>query len=548
MGSVDVPVTVAPAGAAVGGVRVLVVDDSTDHRTLMRRALLQADFVVETAASADEARAQLHDRDIDLVLLDYRLPGASGIEVLADIADLPAPPSVIMVTGAGNTDVAVEAMRLGAIDYVSKDSGYLDELPEVVLRAWRHHDLASRARDLHRLSLLVASAQDRDGLFEEVVDGAASLLRATACVLLLDEEGRLHRVATGGDPPDLLTDMAGESSERVCSDPKPRYEGDRLLVPLPRGDGSCTGVVVVWTDAIRQRNEELELAAAFASFAGIALRNLQQRELEHDLLEELQQTVDARRDFITSVSHELRTPMTSIAGFATTLVDHWEDLDVDQRLDMLMRVKRNTDDLRTLVEEMVDLAALDRGQAVTSDPVVLDIAGQISEVVADAGDLLDGRDVTLDTAAAVEVHADPALVRRTMHNLLTNAVKYSGDGEPIEVRCHVADGHVRIEVEDHGIGLEPRVAARVFDPFFRATPSVANAVRGAGIGLALVKEYVRLMHGEVGVRSTPGDGSTFWFTLPRANDAPVDLGATDDVVTLDDPDAGWSSSVSSPGS
>lgn len=526
---------------------MLVVDDSTDHRTLMRRTLRQADFVVETAASADEARTQLRDHDVDLVLLDYRLPGASGIEVLADIADLPAPPSVIMVTGAGNTDVAVEAMRLGAIDYVSKDSGYLDELPEVVLRAWRHHDLSSRARDLHRLSLLVASAQDREGLFEEVVDGAASLLRATACVLLLESEGRLHRVATGGEPPDLLTDMAGASAQRVCSNPAPRYEGDRLLVPLPRGDGSCTGVVVVWTDAIRQRTEELELAAAFASFAGIALRNLQQRELEHELLEELQQTVDARRDFITSVSHELRTPMTSIAGFATTLVEHWEDLDVDQRLDMLMRVKRNTDDLRTLVEEMVDLAALDRGQAVTSEPEVLDIADHVGEVVADAGDLLDGRAVVLDTAS-VEVRADPALVRRTMHNLLTNAVKYSPDGAPIEVRCHVADGHVRIEVEDHGIGLEPRVAARVFDPFFRATPSVANAVRGAGIGLALVKEYVRLMHGEVGVRSTPGDGSTFWFTLPRANDAPVDLGGVDDVVTLDDPDAGWSSSVSSPGS
>lgn len=527
--------------------RVLVVDDSTDHRALMRRALRQAEFVVETAATADDARRALHDGSIDLVLLDYRMPGTTGIELLADIGDLPNPPSVIMVTGAGNTDVAVEAMRLGAIDYLSKDSGYLDGLPEVVLRAWRHHDLASRARNLHRLSLLVAAAENRSGLHDEVVAGASSLLRATASVLLVEEDGRLLRVATGGDPPDLLTDLAGESADRVCGDLAPRYDGDRLLVPLPRGDGSCTGVLVAWTDATRQRDEELELASAFAAFAGVALRNLQQRELEHELVEELQQTVDARRDFITSVSHELRTPMTSIAGFTTTLVDHWDDLGVEQRLDMLMRVKRNTDDLQALVEEMVDLAALDRGQSVTSSPEEFDAAAHVRDVVKDAGELLDGRSVEIDVASAV-VRADPALVRRTMHNLLSNAVKYSPDGTPIEVRGAVVDGHVRIEVEDHGIGLEPRVAARVFDPFFRATPSVANAVRGVGIGLALVKEYVRLMRGEVGVLSTPGGGSTFWFTLPRADGDPVDLGAADDLVTLDDPDAGWSSSVSSPGS
>lgn len=546
MASVDVPVA-APAGGVSRGVHVLVVDDSTDHRTLMQRTLQKAGFDVDVAATAEEASERLQDAPTDLVIVDYRMPGTTGIELLEEIAQLASPPSVVMVTGAGNTDVAVEAMRLGAIDYVSKDRGYLDTLPDVVLRAWRHHDLASRARDLHRLSLLVASAQDRDGLRDEVLAGAASLLRTTACVLLLEDDGRLHRVAAWGDPPDLLTDLAGASVADVCGDGTPRYDDARLLVPLPRGDGTCIGLLVAWTDAIRQRDEELELAAAFAAFAGIALRNLQQRELEQRLVAELQQTVDARRDFITSVSHELRTPMTSIAGFASTLVDHWDQLDVAQRLDMLQRVKRNSDDLRTLVEEMVDLAALDRGQSVAVNPLVLDVAEQVGDVVVDSAEILGDRQVTVDVPE-VAVRADTALLRRTMHNLLTNAVKYSADGTAIEIRAHVAERHVRVEVEDHGIGLEPRVAARVFDPFFRATPSVENAVRGAGIGLALVKEYVRLMRGEIGVRSTPGHGSTFWFTLPRAAVEPAGLGSADEVVTLDDPDAGWSSSVSSPGS
>jgi FixJ family two-component response regulator len=84
-----------------------------------------------------------------------------------------------MVTGAGSTEVAVDAMRAGAINYVAKDHGYVRALPEVVERAWRNHDLSARATEVQRLALLVTSATDRDALFHEIVTGAARLLRAT---------------------------------------------------------------------------------------------------------------------------------------------------------------------------------------------------------------------------------------------------------------------------------------------------------------------------------------------------------------------------------
>jgi signal transduction histidine kinase len=114
------------------------------------------------------------------------------------------------------------------------------------------------------------------------------------------------------------------------------------------------------------------------------------------------------------------------------------------------------------------------------------------------------------------VTGDASLLRRTLGNLLSNAVKYSDVGTAIEVRARAAGDHARVEVVDRGIGLPPWEASRVFDPFFRARSSVANAVRGSGIGLALVREYVRSMGGEVFVDSEPGAGSVFGFTLPLA--------------------------------
>jgi DNA-binding NtrC family response regulator len=177
-----------PRTAVRRRIRVLVVDDSADHRTLIARRLAGAGMQVIPVATAAEALERIGE--VDLVLLDYRLPGVSGLDALRAIRRRRQPPSVIMVTSAGSTEVAVDAMRAGAIHYVTKDRGYLDALPEVVERAWVHHDLAARASELQRLALLVTSARDRDQLFLEIVEGAARLLRASSSGLLLEEDGR----------------------------------------------------------------------------------------------------------------------------------------------------------------------------------------------------------------------------------------------------------------------------------------------------------------------------------------------------------------------
>ena len=497
-----------------GEIRVLVVEDSIDHQLLMRRSLERDGLDVRVASDADEALAAVDD--VDLVLLDYRLPGDTGLELLDRIRDRERPPSVVMVTGAGSTDVAVEAMRAGAIDYVAKDRGYIDRLPEVVRRAWRHHDLTQRASELQRLALLVSSAQGRDELFQEIVAGAQRLLRARACALLLERHGELHPATVLGEVPDDLASLRTLDPTLLEPGSGPMVESGRMLVALPREGGVPLGVLAVWAGDRQHGGEELQLVRAFASFVGIALRNLHQRELEHELVSELRQTVDARRDFIASVSHELRTPLTCILGFVDTLDQGWERMAAESRLDMLQRIGRNAGDLKVLVDELIDLAALDRGRSFHVELEALQLDDAVRRSVGDASEILADREVDVDAASVVAL-ADSSLVRRTLTNLLTNAVKFSEPGSPLWLRVIAEEGAARVEVEDRGIGMEPREAARVFDPFFRANPSVANAVRGSGIGLALVKEYVRTMGGGVGVRSEPGEGSTFWFTLPLAD-------------------------------
>ena len=386
-------------------VRVLVVDDDPDHRALMEHRLTESGVAVSSAASGEQALASLDD--VDLVLLDYRLPNLTGIETLRRIRSRSNAPSVIMVTGMGSTDVAVEAMRAGAIDYLAKNPGYLRALPSVVERAWRQHDLARRAGELQRLALIVHSATSREEIVTEIVAGAKRLLRARVGGLVLDEGSGLQVEAADGDEGGRLREVLTTPRSQL---PEPGelsvLERGDLLVALPADLGEAYGVLVLFDrEASEQLDEELELARVFASFAGIALRNLRRRELEESLIAELTQTVEARRDFLASVSHELRTPLTSIGGYAETMLGHWEAIDTDAKQQFLTKIRTHAAELGRLVDQLIDVAGLERGQRFRADPRPLDLADQVADALGSLELVLADREVRVDVPR-VHVRAD----------------------------------------------------------------------------------------------------------------------------------------------
>ena len=495
-------------------ISVLIVDDNEDHRLLMGRRLREAGIRVRTATTGREAVTSLDG--IDIVLLDYRLPDMTGIETLSEIRAAGGP-SVVMVTGMGSETTVVESMRAGAIDYVVKDAAYLGNLPGIVQRAYRHHDLDRRANELQRLTLLVSSASERGVVLSAVVEGAQRLLRADACRLCLTaSDGRLHweaeRGETGHDRDALLRESfevlrAGATSTSVGS-------VDRLLLPIPSIDSGLLGVLAILTIEPREYlPEELELARTFASFAGIAVGKIHQLEMERALVDQLQQTLDLRRQLVVSLSHELRTPLTCVMGFATALQQSWDALDENARKDLVGRIERNADDLHQLVEQLLDFAGVEGGRLV-AQPQVLVLADEIDAAVRDMSTMLDGRTLVVEVDD-VHVRGDAHFLRRTLWNLLSNAAKYGDPTGRIEVRARRKGDVVRVEVTDNGQGMTAEEAGRVFEPFWRAEATRITQ-RGTGIGLALTRDYVRLMDGDIGVQSEIGRGSTFFFTLPAA--------------------------------
>ena len=491
-------------------ISVLLVEDNPDHIHLIERRLRDGGLDVRRASSGKEALDSLDG--IDLVLLDYKLPDMSGLETLQHIRRLDGP-SVVMVTGMGSEEIAVEAMRAGAIDYVVKDSAYIRMLPEVVERAWRLHDLTRRAKQLQRLALLVNAADDRETIFTEIVDGARELLGAVMCALLIEEEGDLQVVGTGGEHVPIEASIV-ERAAKVAESGQADIEGETLLVPLTKSADEPLGVLAVVSEGRTFIEEELDLAETFASFAGLALRNLRRRELEQRLISELQQTLELRRDFVNSISHELRTPLACISGFAATVLTHWGKLDQETVRSSVEKIQHHGADLTNLVEKLLDFSFFEQGRF-TPELTEMELKPQLETSLADLAPLSGGRPLTVESEE-MRVRADANLLHRVMSNLISNAVKASSADEGIEVRAFREDGVAKVEVIDRGTGLSMEDIEHVFDPFWRSRHAVKAAQRGSGIGLALVREYVRSMGGDVGVRSKLGSGSTFYFTLPLA--------------------------------
>jgi PAS domain S-box-containing protein len=247
----------------------------------------------------------------------------------------------------------------------------------------------------------------------------------------------------------------------------------------------------------------------------------------------------AKSEFLSRMSHELRTPMNAILGFGQLLeADPDEPLSPRQaeRVQALLRGGRH---LLVLINEVLDIARIEAGTLqLQLQPV--DVAALARDALGLVQPVAQARGVSLrldDSAAglACMAQADPTRLRQVLLNLLSNAIKFNREAGQVRLSCQLEPTAVRLEVADQGPGIPAAQLPRLFQAFERL--DVDGAIEGTGIGLALSRSLMALMHGDIGVRSTVGEGSVFWLRLPQLAGATL-TGAPDDAAaTRGAPDA-----------
>jgi len=485
----------------ISAVRILCVEDDAGLSLLMQRNLQRRGYLVDTAANGEEGIAAVMANRYDLLLLDYNMPFLGGIDMIRKLADTDALPPTIMVTGDGNVEVAVNALKLGAADYIVKDTEmkYLELLPAVIEQVLDRQRLVREKREM--LVAMQESEERYRQLFEMNPIAMWVVDRETG--MFLD----VNRAATeryGYARQEFLT----LSRSAIEIPPLPAAgTGDPRRPMLLRHRTKNGDIIEVET-----QTHQMAFAGRQADvFLNSDMTERRRIEEEHIRIQKL----EAIGTLAGGLAHDFNNVLTAILGNISIIrMDFQSGRDIIDRLAALEKASLRARDLA------YQLLTFSKGGA----PVKRSI--DLRPVIRDAAEfVLRGARSRAEYAIADDLaaaEADEGQIRQVIGNLVINADQAMPDGGRIVIRAEnvtlgadsesglEAGPYIKITVADQGSGIPAEIRQRIFDPYF------TTRKKASGLGLATSYSILRRHHGMVFLESTGSTGSTFAVFLPAA--------------------------------
>lgn len=269
-------------------------------------------------------------------------------------------------------------------------------------------------------------------------------------------------------------------------------------------------------DLLQSAREEAEKLARAQRDLEVANTELQEAlEIESEARKRMEEIDRLKAEFTSMVSHELKTPVSYVYNYAGALKEHNESLNEGQRTEFLTAIQGEAQHLITLIDDIMAISLLEAGGLVHRF-VETDLRKIVDSVVKDQQLTTRRHSISVIGPEHLPVRADPTRIRQVMNNLVSNAVKYSPQGGPIEVRLRAnpVDDTAIVYVRDHGIGVNPADVPMLFDRFSRALSKETMAIPGSGLGLYIAHHIVEAHGGTMSIQPAPGEGTIAEITLP----------------------------------
>jgi signal transduction histidine kinase/DNA-binding NarL/FixJ family response regulator len=538
--------------------RVLLVEDNPGDARLIELLLLEAGRHESIALTHVDrlaaAREAITRGTVDVVLLDLGLPDSQGLSTLTRMRAVAGDAAIVVLTGQSAADnVDFTALRGGAEDFLYKDRLSADRL----LRAL--HYAAVRQQRARRLAA-AAEMAERHARFSAELAGALTPQQVAAVALRHGAEVSQASAAlllAQAEPSDALRPLrsSGVSAAQLAAwarlgelEPTPVADALAASAPLELDAGDLELRYPTFAEAVGAPHPAhwlfRPLIAAARALGALVLRTdgsaplpagarralERQAEraavaLDRALLYERERRATAaaeaalreRDEVLGIVAHDLRNPLSAIAILAAVLSD--DALPPEKRHAFLGEIERGVEQMDDLIRDLLTAAHLHTGHLevepdeVEPDQLLVDAAERAQPLARDRGVQLRCEPAT----ALPAVLADRARIRQALGNLIGNALTFTPAGGTITLRAALLGAEALLSVSDTGPGIEREHLPHVFERYWQARPSR----RGAGLGLAIVKGIVERHGGRVGVDSAPGEGATFFFTLPVAGAACV---------------------------
>lgn len=535
--------------------KILIVDDDDVDRMAVRRALKASglDVIVTEAEDADSALARLSSGHFDCTLLDYRMPGSDGLEVVRRAREKGLMTPFIMLTGFGDEQTAVELMKAGAADYIPKNSLTAERLAVSLRGVVRVHQAeieagkadtelrryAERLRAVAQAAIEMNSTLAVDAMLQATTENARRILNAryaetrlTADVNpssdALQAQTAMWRASAPSEGEQELTSWADATRDEMpgitpeilallAAQPDAGMPSTGFHVPstltadLAGRDGRKLGTIQLWDKKEAGEFDEADEAilTQLAQLASVALENAR-------LFRAAQDATRARDDLVAIVSHDLRNPIHTIHMAASFLLDIAPTN--DRRLQarrQLEVIQRSATRANRLIQDLLDVARIQAG-GLAVDPVPVDVKSLVQEAVDAATPLASAAHLKVECDVPdhiPRVSSDRERVLQVFANLIGNAIKFTPKGGEIRILASSEISQIRFVVADTGPGIPAEHLNHVFDRYWQAK---STAKLGTGLGLSIAKGIVEAHGGRIWVESPPNAGAQFNFTLPAA--------------------------------
>ncbi len=490
--------------------KVLVIDDEPSLREGARRILSKMGFEVFLAPKGEDGLELIDKEPIAIVLLDMKMPGMDGMEVLKRIMALERGILVIVITGYATVETAIEAMQRGAYNFIPKPY-QPDQLRISVSRAREKLDLAIETKrlqeerkrtleDLHteksRTLTIIESLPN--GVIVTNADGKVVLVNP-ACYRYLDIDSQKQ-------PGDIRVEELFNNSELcalILDISKGKYI-DYADIPAYEIESNNKKFFMVRCRPVL--GERRECLGAVINIADIStMKALDQ----------------VKSEFVAKVTHELRSPLSTIHEQLNMVMmahvgENSGETSEEEKY-MLSRAKEKTKALISTIGDLLDLSRIEAGMAAKDHKSV-----RVDEILRNVGDFLNARAVAKSQTLKVStpqtplppLTADPMAIESVFGNLISNAINYTQEGGQINVTCDLAGNNIRVQVKDNGFGIDAKYMDKIFERFYRVKNEKTRFINGTGLGLPIVKGIVDSMNGYINVESEVNRGTTFTVLLP----------------------------------
>ncbi|RJR38596.1 MAG: response regulator [Desulfobacteraceae bacterium] len=486
-------------------IKIMLVDDERAFRETSGRLFKGRGFDVVTAEDGLAALDKLRQRSVDLIVLDLKMPGMGGEEFLKRAHPFYPDIPIIVLTGHGTLDAAVECMKQGAYDFLTKPIDF-DRLFLTIDRALEKRRLEDKTKrfqdDIVRSYLDLNTEKKR---LETIINCMANGVMVT--------DRNLHVVLHN---PALLR-MSGTTTPVENPLPVSRVLNDASLLETLRkiqnreiGEKEFVSQEILLGDRVLRAISAPTLGPdrnVFWTVTG-AVTVLE----DITVFKELDRM---KTDFVNMVAHELRSPLVSVRQLQTVLLEGMAGPLQQKQDEFVRRGVKKIDSLLDLINDLLNVARLEGGR-LAQQPARIDVSEMVTELVALFEQRASQQGVTLNCSCecSLFVFADPGNIEKVLNNLISNAINYSPGGGRVTVGTRSAGKFVEILVSDTGVGIPPEELPKIFDKFYRVKHPKTRHVTGTGLGLALVKGIVDGCCGNIEVESVPDRGTTFRVLLP----------------------------------